>query len=269
MQKRTLTLALASLGVVGLAASHEASAQITTAASGNSDLVFVVVDPNTGETYYNNTGISALTGSSAAAALAAGGTFSDSSWTTFKTDTAGDAASLLYAVVGGGGATGASNPLGVDSYDSTVGGKGIIPGAFTNSALASFSLIDGNLITPINALNGTSQQTGVGYLVKSSSTIPSPQYTQASGLWNWNGNASFYTPATVGTENDFYNFTHTAGAGAGGNVTPTLLGDFNLSLGNSSWSFSPPAAVPLPAAVWLLGSGLLGLMGISRRRSAG
>ncbi|MGB5717515.1 MAG: VPLPA-CTERM sorting domain-containing protein [Gammaproteobacteria bacterium] len=28
------------------------------------------------------------------------------------------------------------------------------------------------------------------------------------------------------------------------------------------------AVVPLPAAVWLFGSGLLGLIGIARRRSA-
>lgn len=29
----------------------------------------------------------------------------------------------------------------------------------------------------------------------------------------------------------------------------------------------PPASVPLPAAAWLFGSGLLGLVGVSRRRS--
>ncbi len=30
---------------------------------------------------------------------------------------------------------------------------------------------------------------------------------------------------------------------------------------------NPTTAVPLPAAVWLLGSGLLGLVGVGRRRS--
>ena len=34
-----------------------------------------------------------------------------------------------------------------------------------------------------------------------------------------------------------------------------------------SWSSSSLAAVPVPAAVWLFGSGLLGLIGVARRRA--
>jgi len=30
----------------------------------------------------------------------------------------------------------------------------------------------------------------------------------------------------------------------------------------------PPPAVPVPAAVWLFGSGLLGLVGVARRKKA-
>ena len=42
-------------------------------------------------------------------------------------------------------------------------------------------------------------------------------------------------------------------------LAPLALALFGLS--------SPaPAAVPLPAAVWLFGSGLLGLVGVARRR---
>jgi len=43
----------------------------------------------------------------------------------------------------------------------------------------------------------------------------------------------------------------------------------NTASGSStfSWSSSTVAAVPLPAAVWLFGSGLIGLVGIARRRS--
>ncbi len=50
----------------------------------------------------------------------------------------------------------------------------------------------------------------------------------------------------------------------------------NSGSGSTSWTaeertwatFTPAAAVPVPAAVWLFGSGLLGLIGIARRKSA-
>lgn len=49
--------------------------------------------------------------------------------------------------------------------------------------------------------------------------------------------------------------------------TTTELGVWNLS-SNGELSFSAGvSAVPVPAAVWLFGSGLLGLVGIARRRS--
>jgi hypothetical protein len=57
---------------------------------------------------------------------------------------------------------------------------------------------------------------------------------------------------------------------SGGGTNPMRLYQFNdvtLSA-NGTLSFAAPAAVPLPAAVWLMGSGLFGLFGIGRRRRA-
>jgi hypothetical protein len=50
----------------------------------------------------------------------------------------------------------------------------------------------------------------------------------------------------------------------------------NSGSGSTSWAgeertwatFTPAAAVPVPAAVWLFGSGLLGLIGIAKRKKA-
>jgi|GEM_PF-2284795 len=36
--------------------------------------------------------------------------------------------------------------------------------------------------------------------------------------------------------------------------------------GDGSFSYAPPAVIPVPAAVWLFGSGLIGLVGVARRR---
>jgi hypothetical protein len=79
--------------------------------------------------------------------------------------------------------------------------------------------------------------------------------------------------ASVGTAAQLYGFT--------GNGSPTngvesyILGSVTLSTagvlsitGNSTTTPPPPPPVPLPAAVWLFGSGLLGLVGVSRRRKA-
>jgi hypothetical protein len=40
-----------------------------------------------------------------------------------------------------------------------------------------------------------------------------------------------------------------------------------LSAGGLTLAGTPSAVTPLPAAVWLFGSGLLGLTGIARRKS--
>lgn len=46
------------------------------------------------------------------------------------------------------------------------------------------------------------------------------------------------------------------------------LGTFSLdNSGALTYSIAAPAAVPIPAAAWLFGSGLLGLVGISRRKN--
>jgi hypothetical protein len=57
----------------------------------------------------------------------------------------------------------------------------------------------------------------------------------------------------------------------GGKVQIYLLGQLELtSTGTleSVPSTTPPPPVPVPAALWLFGSGLLGLAGVGRRKAA-
>jgi len=45
------------------------------------------------------------------------------------------------------------------------------------------------------------------------------------------------------------------------------MGDWNLS-SDGTLTYGDVSAVPVPAAVWLFGSGLVGLVGIARRKKA-
>lgn len=71
----------------------------------------------------------------------------------------------------------------------------------------------------------------------------------------------------------FYYLTGQSGSTARP-VTPTLYanssgvaGEWHMSLdGTLTWNSAAVSAVPVPAAVWLFGSGLLGLVGVARRK---
>lgn len=81
---------------------------------------------------------------------------------------------------------------------------------------------------------------------------------------------------TVGSSMGFYNFF----ASQDPNDSPYFVGQYSTLPGTWSLTYvggqaslaytggGAPPAVPVPAAIWLLGSGLLGLVGIGRRKAA-
>jgi len=58
------------------------------------------------------------------------------------------------------------------------------------------------------------------------------------------------------------------GNGTAGALQSYILGTATVDASGNLSIAGNGAAVPLPAAVWLLGSGLLGLFGVARRRAA-
>ncbi len=67
--------------------------------------------------------------------------------------------------------------------------------------------------------------------------------------------------------NFFYSTAADPIAGTPAGIAPFLGGTWTLSSNDVlTYSGSAPAAVPVPAAIWLLGSGVFGLVGVARRR---
>ena len=101
--------------------------------------------------------------------------------------------------------------------------------------------------------------------------------TDAAAAWANNFGLGGAGLAAVGESASLFYFTRTAATGAtstlanGGrygngtdfaSVTLASNGDFSYTLA------APPSAVPLPAAAWLMGAGLVALGGAARRRKA-
>jgi hypothetical protein len=97
-----------------------------------------------------------------------------------------------------------------------------------------------------------------------------------AALGNAGGSTNLYNQGpdqsgiALGQTVSLYGLTGNGGTGQdqsfdlGDNLTLSANGTLTVSSG----SITPPPTVPLPAAVWLFGSGLLGLLGVGRRRAA-
>jgi len=258
MQRTKISIAIASLGVVGLALSHQASAAVATAASGNGDLLLVVTDTTTGATFYQDLGKSVsqmLPSNNASFSVGVGG---DSNYAALLAQQGMD--QLDFAVIAG--AYGASAPLGgANDYLTTSGTQTYGPSTITNSNLQNWNLINQNVYNPLTS--ATESASGSFYFSPGSG---GPLYSSTSGLWTWNGKTSINTIAPVGTTAS--NLFFLTGSGLSGHATPTLEGTATFNSGVFTFTSNNTSAVPLPAAVWLLGSGLAGLIGVGRRRSS-
>jgi hypothetical protein len=269
--KATLLLA-AALGVAG-----NASATLDTAASGNSAMIFSAWDPTTGKSFSEALGTNLNSflpnGPSGSLSFAPNATFTAlfGSGATLSGNT-----NLLWNVA----AADSNNTLGVGDA-----GTQFRLAATTTVAGPPYSVSQQNNSQATGKFNGYIGQlnSNTGGCVFGSNT-GSCGSSSAADPWNVNnaaatwgaaaGLAGVYSTAAGIGQSLFFLLTASSGTSATTQVTGKTW-YVNSSSANETWTLQndgtlvwsgSPSAVPVPAAVWLLGSGLMGLIGVARRR---
>ncbi len=271
---------LAAIAALVAAGSSHAAFSVGSSGTGNSSLALVAWNQSTGSFYVRDTGFnmnsflpndgSGITPTgeltpvydktpSAGLTLNAGNTtsFGDASFSTWLSSTT--ASDVRWTVV-------ASDSVGVASTNRKREIGAIATGASFSSV--TNGAID-NGVVAINAFGAyTVNPTATG-------TFNGSQLTAANGSYI---NQSFLTTALDATANLYYwtRSTATGSTSTAANVLEfgNLAGFATLSLssaGDLTYSLaaeSTPGAVPVPAAAWLLGSGLVAMGSAARRRKA-
>jgi hypothetical protein len=264
---------IARISVAGALAlgGAAANASISQPSTGASDLILFaeVVNNSTGAEVASYAGDTSVLTPAYNGSLTAGVTNAGDAnlAALFAADGAGD--SIVYAVQGGyvtstatgkqGKVAGVANFASTSANPSTTGLGGTVGGAMPN-----FASILSNTISTLNV------NFAGGKSVEGSNPA-------TSGVWDVNATngISFWagfggpTAVTYGSGPQTL-YSVTANVSSTANVLENTLGTVELTAAGLvlTPSQGTPPTVPLPPAVWLLGSGLLGLAGIARRKSA-
>ena len=141
--------------------------------------------------------------------------------------------------------------------DGSVPPEGILNGTFNlNATIDAAGSLSGGSLT----IGGTVPTLGFNTEPLLTGTLTEFGFPDAGG-----DPLEFLFTVTGGDAGDLY-----GGVGAVGGVIMSATGfggSFDIDWSNTGSGVADVAPVPLPAALWLFGAGLMGLVGVSRRRA--
>jgi len=240
------------------ASAGAANASIEGQAGGLNEAYLSAYDSTTGKTFTFDTGVTfnELVANVSNAAYSQSFDFSGlTNWTSFLTGAS--LSSIKYVVaVGNGLDTGALLTSPVPLVDSV---GSILTGALPNALEVHAGEINTGLNQAYN-LAGLNSPANLNTLVLDTAAPLSGQHTNAFNVWGtWDKDPQASYGQAVAFRYGYLDLnTFTA-------ADQTFAGQWKLA--GNSLSFAAPAAVPLPAAVWMFGAGLMGMLRLNRRKS--
>jgi hypothetical protein len=261
--KNLMKLGVAGGLAFGAVAAH-ASIVIPTS-SGNTGDVVLFADVFNGNTlvnaYAGDTGVSV---DSIGGGTKPTGTFEDPNLQALLASaTAGT--TVIWALEGGGGHAGAPSPYMVSSNNAANSAQPKPFGNQTGATLTGWNIGLSSQLSNINGLiNGSGTSITIANDSQASGTGFNP-FALGQDVTNWYGYTNSIATSGLGTSSTFYLLTAPSQSGGAAVTTKAL---FTATLTSAGLSYSNIVTTPIPPAVWLLGSGLLGFAGVMRRRSA-
>jgi hypothetical protein len=248
------------VAAIAIAASSQASASIMQPVGGAGEAVFSIWDSATQNSYSQDLGV----------------TFAE-----FLTNLNNASYSLSYSIDNAvyNGAFASSNPANL-IWNVSVGEKlaldysnyenyGIIGTSqnyfqLNDNALNQAIAITGQMATAQNGTIPADGQSNPGTNLAYHGTVDNGAYAGSPYLWsdNWGGTPAHNT-APVGTDLSFW--YQQADLLTAGNAFVTEAAGV-WSFDGQTISYGAVSAVPVPAAIWLMGSGLIGMVGVARRK---
>lgn len=252
-----------AVAAVLMAGAGAANASIAYDQGSNNEAYMSAYDFTTGKTFTFDTGVSfgQLLSNVANAAYSLSFDFSnDSNWLNFITGAATNKIKWVVAVANTtdfGTGIGAMITQDNPTYDQ-------LGGFFSFDAGSPIQ----NHAIEINSKVAVNNAQNLSTLVLDSEASFSGQHGEAANVWGGHTqDPQAGYGQSIGFQLGMMNLDEND-PNVGANIASTFAGKWTLAGNSLSYAAAPVLATPVPGAIWMFGTGLMGLLGLNRRKTA-